>query len=78
MHLQLARHFIADTTQYGMSSGDAKEDRGVVIYVATKHIFFFYCEAKHHTCFVLQYDYARLIHAEHVVNDVLAIHMRRV
>lgn len=29
----------------------------------------------HRTSFVLQYDYARLIDAEHIVNNVLAFHM---
>lgn len=30
----------------------------------------------HHTGFIVQYDYARLINAVHIVNDVLAVHMR--
>ena len=29
-----------------------------------------------HTGFVLQHDDARLVNAEHIVNDVLAVHMR--
>lgn len=30
----------------------------------------------HRTGFILQYDYARLINAEHIVNNVLAVHVR--
>lgn len=31
-----------------------------------------------YTCFILQYHYACLINVEDVMNDVLAIHIRRV
>lgn len=55
--------------------------RRVMLYIfATEHQFFFLivnCKM-HLTGFVLQHHYSRLIHAEHIVNYVLAVDMRRV
>lgn len=68
---------MADTTQYGMSSGVAKEMCELLFFLSKfqgkkrSH-----CEWMHCTCFVFQYDYASFINIEHVVNNVPAVHMQ--
>jgi len=73
-YLQLARHFMADATQYGMSSGEGGD-----AWDATKPPVLLLAVTRGRlTGFVLQHDDARLVHAEHVVNDVLAVDERDV